>query len=62
MTTGALICPHCSQSGVLAWVEDGLGGTQARLPQGFHVETRPGLGRVVVCDQCDEIMPAPEFT
>jgi len=59
MTTGILKCTYCGMMGALEWVEDGQGGTQARLPPGFHVETRSGLGRVVVCDHCDEIMPPP---
>ena len=59
MTTGILECRYCGLMGALTWVEDGQGGTRAQLPPGFHVETRAGLGRVVVCDQCDEIMPPP---
>jgi hypothetical protein len=59
MSTGSLVSSHCGQNGSLGWIEDGEGGTQAQLPAGFHVEGRPGLGRVVVCDQCDEIMPPP---
>lgn len=59
MSTGSLGCSFCGQTGPLKWVEDGRGGTQAELPEGFHVETRTGLGRVVVCDKCDEIMLPP---
>ena len=59
MTTGMLKCTYCGLMGAFEWVEDGQGGTQAKLPPGFHVETRSGLGRVVVCDHCDEIMPPP---
>jgi|GEM_PF-4592927 len=59
MSTGTLACSYCGQIGTLEWVEDDKGGTQARLSNGFHVETRVGLGRVVVCDYCDEIMPSP---
>ena len=59
MPTGALTCSFCNQSGALLWVEDGQGGTQAQLPAGFHIESRGALGRVVVCNSCDEIMPAP---
>ena len=59
MHTGALACSFCSQSGGLLWVEDGQGGTRAQLPPGFHIESRGSLGRVVVCDSCDQIMPPP---
>jgi hypothetical protein len=59
MTTGELRCTHCGAHGNLAWAEGGDGHTQARLPDGFHVELRGPLGRMVVCDHCDEIMPAP---
>jgi hypothetical protein len=59
MTNGTLVCTHCGKTGALLWVEDGRGGTQAQLPAGFHLETRPGLGRVVICDYCDEIMLPP---
>jgi hypothetical protein len=55
-----LSCPHCGQSGALTWVRDSQGGIQARLPEGYHAETRLGLGRVVICDTCDEIMPDPD--
>ena len=59
MTTGELRCGFCGAHGELAWIEDGDGHTQASLPDGFHVELRGSLGRVVVCNECDEIMPAP---
>jgi hypothetical protein len=59
MTTGFLECSYCGLMGRLTWVDDGQGGCRAQLPPGFHVETRSGLGRVVVCDQCDQIMPPP---
>jgi len=54
-----LCCGFCGAHGELAWIEDGDGHTQASLPDGFHVELRGSLGRVVVCNECDEIMPAP---
>jgi len=59
MSTGMLVCSYCGQTGGITWVEDGKGGTQAQLPDDFHVETRGALGRVVVCNQCDEIMLPP---
>jgi hypothetical protein len=59
MTTGELRCGFCGAHGELAWIEGGHGNVQAALPQGFHIELRGALGRVVVCDGCDEIMPAP---
>jgi hypothetical protein len=58
MSTGELRCGICGAHGNLAWTEDG-GHVQAVLPQEFHVEPRGSLGRVVVCNACDEIMPAP---
>jgi len=61
MSAGTLACSYCGQAGSLAWIEDGAGSTQAQLPAGFYVEARAGLGRVVVCDQCDEIMPPPRI-
>jgi hypothetical protein len=59
ITTGELRCGFCGAHGELAWIEGNGGQPQAALPDGFHVELRGSLGRVVVCNLCDEIMPAP---
>jgi len=53
--TGVLICSHCNYMAPFA----GEGGSRAALPAGFHAETRAGAGQVVVCNQCDEILPPP---
>jgi hypothetical protein len=34
--------------------------SQTGLPHGFHPEIRPGLGPVIVCSACDEIMRYPD--
>ena len=49
---GRLTCPRWGQSAT--WAADQRGGNPSQ--EGFHGEQRPGLGRVVVCDQCDEIV------
>jgi hypothetical protein len=52
-------CPHCSQSGNVAWRGAGAARELVSLSNGFHVEEGrlPGARHVIICDACDEIDP-----
>jgi len=59
-------CPHCGQSGSVAWNVPAAGGDPAKniknlvkVSSGFHWEVGRGEPDQVqiLCDRCDEIQP-----